>query len=198
MLLEMKDVSKWFPPGHLVLNHLNLSMEKGEKVLVTGRGGSGRTCMLRMIWGDMRADEGRITLEGKCAFVPENPGLLDSMTLREHLALPLWGAGCGGKESRSRTDGMMEALGLVGRGEVKSAQLSDYERTLLVLGQALLQETSLLAVDEILKKLSASERERVLKALFGQLGERGLIMVSDGPLLPEAFDRILSMDELQR
>ncbi len=61
-LVSLQDVSVSFG-GPLVLEHVDLQVEKGERVALIGRNGEGKTTLLRLIDGQLAPNSGRITLE---------------------------------------------------------------------------------------------------------------------------------------
>lgn len=73
-ICEFKRVTKWFPPGHLVFEKVDLTILAGEKMLITGYAGSGRTTLLQLAAGIVKPDEGEVKLFGSVAIVPEYTG----------------------------------------------------------------------------------------------------------------------------
>ena len=61
-LVSLQDVSVSFG-GPLVLEHVDLQVEKGERVALIGRNGEGKTTLLRLIDGQLAPDSGRITMD---------------------------------------------------------------------------------------------------------------------------------------
>ena len=88
-ICEFMQVTKWFPPGHLVFEKVDLTILAGEKMLITGYAGSGRTTLLQLAAGIVEPDEGEVKLSGSVVIVPEYTEWLESLSLTEHLALPL-------------------------------------------------------------------------------------------------------------
>lgn len=100
-VLEIRDLSLHFKEKRLFHN-LFLSLEKGEKVTITGKSGSGKTSLLKCILGFFRPDTGTITIDGKVlteqsvwrarlniGFVAQEPDLGD-WTVLEFLQHPFF------------------------------------------------------------------------------------------------------------
>ena len=62
-LLRLRDITVSFG-GPLLLNHLNLTIEKGDKLCLVGRNGSGKSTLLKVLTGDIKPDEGLIESSG--------------------------------------------------------------------------------------------------------------------------------------
>ena len=103
-VLEIKDLHKSFGDNH-VLNGFNLTLHRGENLVIMGKSGSGKSVMIKCLVGLMEADEGSITVMGKdirtltketldelriqIGFLFQGSALYDSMTVRENLEFPL-------------------------------------------------------------------------------------------------------------
>src|SRR5919202_1502073 len=96
--LELKNVSKGFSANGSraeVLRDLNLSMEKGEFVAIVGYSGAGKTTLVSLIAGLLKADSGAITLNDLDIVAPgpdrgivfQNYSLLPWLTVYENIFL---------------------------------------------------------------------------------------------------------------
>ena len=63
MYLEINDLSKSFGPK-TVVSHMNLSVSEGTILCLLGSSGCGKTTTLQLLGGFLKADEGRILLDG--------------------------------------------------------------------------------------------------------------------------------------
>ena len=68
-VLEICQVTKWYRRERAVLERLDLIVEKGETLCVTGRGGSGASTLFQILSRQVRPDEGSVVWTGKAAFV---------------------------------------------------------------------------------------------------------------------------------
>lgn len=68
-VLELKDINKSFDSKQ-VINHLSLSLNKGEILSIIGPSGAGKTTLMRIIAGLEKADTGHFSIMGK-NLIPE-------------------------------------------------------------------------------------------------------------------------------
>ena len=104
IVLELKDLHKSFGDNH-VLNGFNMTLRKGENLVIMGKSGSGKSVMIKCLVGLMQPDSGSITvmhkditalnqealdhLRAEIGFLSQGSALYDSMTVRENLEFPL-------------------------------------------------------------------------------------------------------------
>ncbi|HLR87282.1 MAG TPA: ABC transporter ATP-binding protein, partial [Wenzhouxiangella sp.] len=106
----MRDVSRGFRVGQRtigVLDQLSLTVNRGERVAIMGASGSGKSTLLNLAAGMDRPDQGRVEVLGTnlarlgepaltrfrarhVSLVFQNFNLIDSLSVRENIALPLW------------------------------------------------------------------------------------------------------------
>lgn len=99
-MIEFKNVSKVFKGGKVAVDHLNLTIDKGEFVCFIGTSGSGKTTTMRMINRMIEQTEGEILINGeniksndpvqlrrKIGYVIQNIGLMPHMTIRENIVM---------------------------------------------------------------------------------------------------------------
>ena len=80
-LCRLKDIVKWYPPDRLVLDQFSLEIRRGERVMIRGNAGSGRTTLIKILDQKIKPDEGIFSCRGKVAAIYETTGILESMTL---------------------------------------------------------------------------------------------------------------------
>jgi phospholipid/cholesterol/gamma-HCH transport system ATP-binding protein len=104
IVIAIKGLKKSFGEKH-VLNGIDLTLKKGENIVVLGKSGSGKSVLIKCIMGLIEPDEGNINVLGKdmlalnnkelnevrkrVGFLFQSAALYDSMTVRENLEFPL-------------------------------------------------------------------------------------------------------------
>jgi phospholipid/cholesterol/gamma-HCH transport system ATP-binding protein len=103
---EFREVSKGFD-DRLVLNRVSFTVKRGETCVIMGRSGVGKSVALKHIMGFLKADSGRIFIDGqditdfsekqfaeirrKVTMVFQSGALFDSLTVAENIAFPMEG-----------------------------------------------------------------------------------------------------------
>ena len=101
---ELKHLKKSFNDNHVLVD-INLSLKKGENVVILGKSGSGKSVLIKCLVRLIDADEGELivfdknisdlnsdelnTIRKKIGFLFQSGALYDSMSVRENLAFPL-------------------------------------------------------------------------------------------------------------
>jgi len=195
--IAVRGVSHRFdlPTGPLpVIEQLELALEPGEFVALLGPSGCGKSTLLRLVAGLEPATAGALTHDGAAIRRPDpsrivvfqDPTLLPWRTVRDNVALGLQARGVLAAQ-RGRVD---EALALVGLGEFAQAlphQLSGGMAQRVALARAIVNDPSLLVLDEPLGKLDSLTRlamQAELVALWQRAGFSALLVTHD---VEEAF-----------
>lgn len=65
-LITLRNIQLGFG-GPLLLDGINLSIERGERVCLLGRNGAGKSSLMKLIAGEIQAEDGELNVEGGCA-----------------------------------------------------------------------------------------------------------------------------------
>lgn len=189
-----------------VLDGVDVSVDPGEVVALAGRSGSGKTTLLAILAGWERADDGTIAVAGRCppaadvswvdiAVLPQTLGLLEELTIRENVALPL--RLCGGpNRERDDPDRLMARLGLDRLGDRFPSEVSLGEQQRTALARAAVVRPSVLLADEPVAHQNVAWAE-VMMASVRELAESGtacLVAAHDEVVL-HAADRVVELHE---
>ena len=201
-MLELKGVSKSYPlrrwgrtVSHVeALRDLELSVPTGVIFGFLGPNGAGKTTTLNCIAGLLEPDAGTITLDGEplvgpkgrdaLGFLPEQVGLHGHLTARETLAFYGGFHRLEAEELDSRTDELLERLGLGGEDDRPVSGFSLGMRKRLALALALLHAPRLLLLDEPTSGLDP-RGVAALRELLRQLNREGLTIFMSSHVLSE-------------
>ncbi len=161
--------------GREVLSGVDLAVRRGEFLAIIGASGGGKSTLLRIISGLLRAEAGEVSVRGRPAYVFQDDRLLPWRSALRNVSLPCE-LGSGG----ALTPG--EALSLVGMAPYAHylpAQLSGGMRARVGLARALAQSGDILLLDEPFAALDALVRERFndeLRHLHEKTGQTTLLV----------------------
>jgi ATP-binding cassette subfamily B protein len=196
--------------GGFSLDHISLSVARGEFVVVTGRIGSGKTTLLRGILGLLPIEEGRILWNGRpvedpatffvpprCAYTPQVPQLF-SESLRDNLLL-------GRDVSESDVGGAIQLAVLeddVARFEKgldtvvgpRGVKLSGGQRQRAAAARMFVPGPDLLILDDISSALDVETERTLWERAFALPGRTWLVVSHRRPVLRRA-DRILVLKD---
>lgn len=192
-LCRLKDIVKWYPPDRLVLDQFSLEIGRRERVMIRGNAGSGRTTLIKILDQKIKPDEGSFSCRGSIAAIYETTGILEYMTLGEHIALPLLCQGYSRREAMAHALGWLKKIGEEIREYHKEDRMTAYDRALIAVGQAVLQEPDLIAADTFMTDLNRAEQARILKILDEASKGRACLLMADEVPCGFPCDRILEL-----
>ena len=190
--------------GTYALKDVSLSVGRGEIVALLGENGAGKSTLIKVLGGIHSADEGRVLIDGvpyqhkpagfgerqKVAFIHQDLGLIEWMTVAENISLAL---------GFSRKNGLIkwadvehfarEALAKVDCDfdpTTRVENLTRTEKSLVAIARALAVDSEFLVLDEPTASLPADEVERLFDAIR-PLRENGVGMIYVSHRLDEIF-----------
>lgn len=180
-IISLKDC-KIYQQDHLVLNNVNLRIDKGELVYLIGKVGSGKTTLIKTINGQLPLSEGEATIAGielmglkrrdipmlrrKLGIVFQDFQLLSDRTINANLEFVLKATGWKNKvEIEQRIGEVLEKVGLGTKGYKMPHQLSGGEQQRVVIARALLNDPDIILADEPTGNLDPDTSDDIMKIL---------------------------------
>ena len=216
-ILEARALRKTYRGGDNelveVLNHVDLSVARGEVVAVVGASGAGKSTLLHLLGALEAPTAGEIFLDGvaygtlsedhkdtlrnrRLGFVFQFHHLLREFTALENVMMPLLIAGRPPAEAESRAAELLATVGLAGRLTHRPAQLSGGEQQRCAVARALVHDPEVLLADEPSGNLDHAH-SGLLHDLLLRLArtlETALVVVTHNRLLAELADRVLLLE----
>ena len=163
-MIEIRGVKKRFEDKP-VLEGVDLSIPKGEALVIVGKSGCGKTVLLKSLIGLIRPDQGQILIDGqditrmrrkelfrtrkKFGMLFQGAALFDSMTVEENVGLPLREHTLlTQRDIRKKVSEKLGLVGLPGIEDKKPAELSGGMRKRVGLARALMMEPEIVLYDE--------------------------------------------------
>lgn len=190
--VELKDVVFGYDE-QVVLNHVNISVKKGEQVTLSGRTGAGKSTIFKLLLGLYEPGEGEVIIDGKKAFniQPEEKRKLFGYVEQSFHMVPgsvkdqitLYDDSISDEmvEKVIEITGLKEAVESLEKGydtECVPEIFSQGQWQLLSIARAAVSEPQLLLLDEITANLDADTEKKVLTALKKVSENRTVISIS--------------------
>ncbi len=212
-MLEAYGIEKFYEKLQ-VLKAVDLKIERGEIVSITGSSGAGKSTLLHILGTLDVPDKGQVFLQQKrtdllpgnalAKFRNKNIGfifqfhhLLPEFTALENICIPGWIAGKKKKDVEQKARDLLGILGLGTKAENKPGQLSGGEQQRIAVARALINDPAIVMADEPTGNLdSANGRElhQLFIRLRNELGQTFLI-VTHNEALAKMGDRVVLMKD---
>ncbi|MCB1476806.1 MAG: ABC transporter ATP-binding protein [Rhodobiaceae bacterium] len=176
------------------VDHVNLSVEKGEVFGLLGPNGSGKTTTILLLLGLTEPTEGEVRVNGldplrqplavksRVGYLPDQVGFYDAMTARENLAYTARLAGLRGTDAAGR---IITALSRVRLADVADKRVGTFSRGMrqrLGLAEVILKNADIAILDEPTGGLDPQATQELLE-LIGSLAHEGMTIVLSSHLL---------------
>ena len=214
-MIVLRQVAKSFSEGksaHPVLEGLDLTIGRGELVVLLGRSGSGKSTLLNLVAGIELADSGEVLFDGadlgkldergrtllrreKIGFIFQFFNLIPTLTVEENVLFPLELLGRRSAADLGRAAAMLDYVGLGGRRASFPDALSGGEQQRVAIARALAAKPALLLADEPTGNLDGDNASQVLGLLVEAVREEGatLLMATHSREVAALADRVYEM-----
>ncbi len=196
MLLQLKNVSKWVQSGGqktFLLKDINFWVNEGDFISIMGPSGSGKSTLLNVIGMLDGFNEGEYTFLDESVhslkekhrsnlykqyigFVFQSYHLIDELTVKENLEMPLLYKKYGSSERKSLVGDMLDRFNIVGKKDLFPSQLSGGQQQLVGIARALIASPKLILADEPTGNLNSKQGEEIMET-FTQLNKEGVTII---------------------
>ncbi|GAB4009905.1 ABC transporter ATP-binding protein [Nocardioides ultimimeridianus] len=192
------------------LDDVDLDVHRGELTVIAGPSGSGKSTLLQVLAGLDRPDSGvvfigdqDITKGGdrtlsrmrrrRLGFVFQSFNLIDSLTARENIGLPLQLDGR--KVDQARMEHLAASLGLVDRLDHYPTQLSGGQQQRIAVVRALMSDPEVVFADEPTASLDPRSGDQMIATMLEVAHEHGhaVVAISHDPKVEQAGDKVYRM-----
>ena len=215
-MIDIVDLYKTFPMGGrelVVLNNINLRIQRGELIAIMGASGAGKSTLLQILGTLDRPTKGTVSFDGqnlfqlteqqqaefrnkRVGFVFQFHHLLPEFTAEENITLPQLADGRPARVARERARMLLDRVGLADRAGHRPAALSGGEQQRVAFCRALANGPKLLLADEPTGNLDPATSDQVFGVLMDLVRATGLsaLIATHNLELAARMDRVVRLD----
>jgi glutamate transport system ATP-binding protein len=211
LLVELAQVRKSFG-DNVVLDGIDLSVERGAAIVIAGPSGSGKSTLLRCINGLEPVNGGEVRFEGapigysgkalsrlraEIGMVFQQFNLFPHMTVRDNIVLgPVKAKGISQQEGRRRARELLERVGIPEKELEYPADLSGGQQQRVAIARALAMDPKLMLFDEPTSALDPEMIREVLDVMrdLARAGMTMIVVTHEMGFAREVCDRIVFID----
>ena len=212
-MIRLENVTKRYPGGQEALANLDLTVDRGEMVFVTGHSGAGKSTLLRLIALLERPTNGQVIVDNQntrrvrrrkipayrrqLGMVFQDHKLLYDRTVADNVGLPLVIAGVGHREASRRVRAALDQVGLLQKEKQNPETLSAGEQQRVGIARAIVTRPKLLIADEPTGNLDPDLSLEVMRIFrrFNEVGVTLLVASHDISLIDRLGCRRIALEE---
>jgi len=212
-MIQLHNVSLAYQKDATALNNINLRIEKGEFVFLTGPSGAGKTTLLRLLYGALAPTRGQVLIDGKnvshmtasqiphlrrmIGVVFQDFKLLPTRTVFENVAVTLEVLGWGRADIGKKVMHTLKQMGMESKINLTPARLSGGEQQRVGIARALVNGPKILLADDPTGKRDDPNKNQILN-IFKEANVRGTTVVvatHDRRLIEHAHKKLVILNK---
>ena len=212
-IIELRDVTKVYPGGHMALDRVSLAVNRGEFAFLVGPTGCGKSTLIKMLIRELSATEGSVSIAGRdIGALPEkkipqlrrNIGtvfqdfkLLPDRTVYDNVAYALQVIGAGRSAIRRQVPETLRLVGLSTKLHNYPDQLSGGEQQRVSIARAFVNHPPLLLADEPSGNLDPITSIGVMQLLYriNKTGTTVVVVTHDREMVDNMRRRVIELYE---
>ena len=214
-IIECRHLGKRYPGSEEALLDINLRIDRGEMVFLTGHSGAGKSTLLKLIAMIERPTRGSLRINGhemtrlpdigipryrqKLGIIFQDHRLLTDRNVYENVALPLRITGLDEKTISRRVRAALDKVGLLRREHSNPQALSAGQQQRVGIARAVVNRPAILLADEPTGNLDPELSSEIMKLFvdFNEVGVTVLIATHDYSLIEHFTRRTIVLDRGQ-
>ena len=215
-MIELKNVSKFYYQNGMIASgftKVNLKLNIGEFVVITGESGSGKSTLLNVISGLDTYEEGEMYINGEetshyrevdfedyrrkyIGNIFQNFNLVNSYTVYQNVELVLLLNGAKKKDIKAKVLDIISTVGLTRYKNTKVSKLSGGQKQRVAIARALAKETPIIVADEPTGNLDTKSAKQIVKLLHEISKDKLVIIVTHNKEQVEEYaTRLIQMHD---
>jgi cell division transport system ATP-binding protein len=212
-IIELRDVTKVYPGGHMALDRVSLAIDRGEFAFLVGPTGCGKSTLIKMLIRELEATEGTVRIAGrdigalsekKIPQLRRNIGtvfqdfkLLPDRTVYDNVAYALQVIGASRAQIRAQVPETLRLVGLSTKLYSYPDQLSGGEQQRVSIARAFVNHPPLLLADEPSGNLDPVTSIGVMQLLYriNKTGTTVLVVTHDREMVDSMRRRVIELYE---
>lgn len=195
-MIKLKGINKYYTSGDEklhALKNVDLEIEKGEFLAIMGPSGSGKSTMIKILGLLDKEFEGVYLLNGKeiknlnddllsklrnksIGFVFQDFNLIDRLTIKENIELPMLYMGSGIKKTKNRVNELLDKVNLKDKINKHPNQLSGGQQQRISIIRSLVNNPEIIIADEPTGALDSKTSEEIID-IFKELNKEGITII---------------------
>lgn len=195
-MIKLKGINKYYISGDEklhALKNVDLEIEKGEFLAIMGPSGSGKSTMIKILGLLDKEFEGVYLLNGKeiktlnddllsklrnksIGFVFQDFNLIDRLTIKENIELPMLYMGSGIKKTKNRVNELLDKVNLKDKINKHPNQLSGGQQQRISIIRSLVNNPEIIIADEPTGALDSKTSEEIID-IFKELNKEGITII---------------------
>ncbi|MEM7552664.1 MAG: cell division ATP-binding protein FtsE [Cyanobacteria bacterium P01_A01_bin.84] len=210
-IIQLRSVTKIYPNESIAFLNVNLEIQAGELLFITGPSGSGKSTFLKLLYGDEFPTQGEVIVDGndvaslrgdclsrlrrRIGIVFQDYKLIHQRTVAENISFVLQAQGYTRKEIQRRLEPTLKLVGLLSKANCFPTQLSGGEQQRVTIARAIVGTPPIILADEPTGNLDPDNSWQVMQILkkLNSFGATVIITTHDEHLVRRSHNSVVQI-----